>query len=180
METRLEPAGILLLESLDVQDVNDPISTRAKEEFRYCSEVFIVLTREVIFKDAVGVRELKSPCKLLLEAFGDILSKSRGFFSSNLNTMGLQSLEAAVGLIRFTIMLRALCEVMDAFEAVLDAIRPPSVDGGDIRGHGRQVLQKISISAGLTMDQYRKVLSQKLSRAKAQLESYPKQFGLSD
>jgi hypothetical protein len=65
-------------------------------------------------------------------------------------------------------------------QAVLDAIRPPSVDGGDIRGHGRQVLQKISISAGLTMDQYRKVLSQKLSRAKAQLESYPKQFGLSD
>lgn len=67
METRLEPAGMLLLESLDLQDVTDPISTRSKEEFRYCSEVFIVLTREVILKDAVGTRELKGPCKLLLE-----------------------------------------------------------------------------------------------------------------
>jgi hypothetical protein len=67
METRLEPAGMLLLESLDLQDVTDPTSSRAKDEFRYCSEVFIVLTREVILKDAVGARELKGPCKLLLE-----------------------------------------------------------------------------------------------------------------
>jgi hypothetical protein len=131
-------------------------------------------------------------------AFGDILSKSKSFFSSNLNAMGLQSLSVAVELIRFTSVLRALCDVMDAFEvlystfgfirssypdvmqAVLDAIRPPSVDGRDIRGHGRQVLHKISISAGLTMDQYRKELSQKLSQTQAQLESFPKQFGLSD
>ncbi|KAN0142047.1 hypothetical protein V8E53_000509 [Lactarius tabidus] len=198
METRLEPAGMLLLESLDLQDVTDPTSSRAKDEFRYCSEVFIVLTREVILKDAVGARELKGPCKLLLEAFGDILSKSKSFFSSNLNAMGLQSLSVAVELIRFTSVLRALCDVMDAFEvlystfgflrssypdvmqAVLDAIRPPSVDGRDIREHGRQVLHKISISAGLTMDQYRKELSQKLSQTQAQLESFPKQFGLSD
>lgn len=30
------------------------------------------------------------------------------------------------------------------------------------------------------MDQYRKALSQKLSQTQAQLESFPKQFGLSD
>ena len=67
METRLEPTGMLLLESLDLQDLTYPIYTRAKEEFRYCSEVFIVLTREVIIKDATGMKELEGPCKLLLE-----------------------------------------------------------------------------------------------------------------
>jgi hypothetical protein len=118
METRLEPAGMLLLESLDLQDATDPISTRSNEEFRYCSEVFIVLTREVILKDAVGTRELKGPCKLLLEAFGDILSKSKSFFSSNLNAMGLQSLSVAVEYIRFASVLRTLCSVIDAFEVL--------------------------------------------------------------
>lgn len=67
METRLEPAGMLLLESLDLKGVTDPIYTRAKEEFRYCSEVFIVLTRAVILKNATGTRDMKGPCKLLLE-----------------------------------------------------------------------------------------------------------------
>lgn len=68
MEPRLEPAGMLLLQSLDSQgDPSHPVSVQAKEEFRYCSEVFIVLTREVLLKNAVDTEELKGPCKLLLE-----------------------------------------------------------------------------------------------------------------
>lgn len=68
MESRLEPAGTVLLQSLDSQgDPSHPVSVQAKEEFRYCSEVFIVLTREVLLKNAVGARELNGPCKLLLE-----------------------------------------------------------------------------------------------------------------
>ena len=68
MESRLEPAGMLLVQSFYPQgDLIHPASVRAKEEFRYCSEVFIVLTREVILKDAVGTIELNDPCKLLLE-----------------------------------------------------------------------------------------------------------------
>jgi len=181
METRLEPAGMLLLQSLDLQrDLTQPVSVRAKEEFRYCSEVFIVLTREVLVKGAAGTRELNGPCKLLLEAFGDILSKSKSFFSSNLNALGLQSLVVAVELIRLTCVLRSLCSVMDAFEVVLNAISPPPVGDEDIRGDGLRVLHKISVSTGLTMGQYRKVLGQVLTQTQVQLESFPEQFGLSD
>jgi hypothetical protein len=67
MEPRLEPAGLVLLQSLDLQgDLTRPVSALMKEEFRYCSEVFIVLTREVLLNNAVGMRELKGPCKDLL------------------------------------------------------------------------------------------------------------------
>ena len=55
---------------------------------------------------------------IIHRAFGDILSKSESFFSSNLNAMGLQSLALAVELIRFTCVLRALSSVMDAFEVL--------------------------------------------------------------
>jgi len=179
MEPRLEPAGLTLLQSLDLQgDLAHPVSALVKEELRYCSEVFIVLTREVLLHDAVGMRELKGPYKLLLEAFSDILSRPNNF--SYLNAMGLQSLAVAVELIRITCVLRSLSSVLDAFKGVLNAIRPPDVGDGDIRGHARQVLHEISTSTGLTMDQYRKVLSQKLMQTQAQLESFPQQFGLSD
>ncbi|KAH8987273.1 hypothetical protein EDB92DRAFT_1876140 [Lactarius akahatsu] len=178
--TRLVPAGMMLLRSLGLQEnIAHRVSVQTNEEFRYCSEFFIVLTREVLLKDAVGTRDLKGPCKLLLEAFRDILFKSKGFFSlttSNLNVMGLQALAVVVGLIRFTCVLRALCYVMDAFEGALNVIEPPDVGDRDSRGHGREVLQKISISTGLTMDQYRKVLSQKLTQTQAQLNSFPQQI----
>ena len=68
MEPRLEPAGLVLLQSLDLQgDLSHPVSALTKEEFRYCSELFIVLTREVLLNNAVGMRELEDPCKLMLE-----------------------------------------------------------------------------------------------------------------
>lgn len=65
-------------------------------------------------------------------------------------------------------------------QGVLNAINPPDVGDGGIRDHGRQVLHKISTSTGLTMDQYRQVLSQKLTQTQAQLKRFPQQFGLPD
>lgn len=35
------------------------------EETRHCFELFILLTREILLKDAVDVKELDWPCKLL-------------------------------------------------------------------------------------------------------------------
>ena len=56
MEPRLEPAGLVLLQSLDLQgDLTIHVSTPMKEEFRYCCEVFIVLTREVLLNNAVSM-----------------------------------------------------------------------------------------------------------------------------
>ena len=59
-------------------------------------------------------------------------------------------------------------------QGVLNAIRPPDVGDGNIQGHARRVLHEISTSTGLTIDQYRKPLSQKLTQTEAQLESIPK------
>ncbi|KAI9435449.1 hypothetical protein H4582DRAFT_2079555 [Lactarius indigo] len=176
-ETRLVPTGMILLRSLGLQEsLAYRVSVPTDEEFRYCSEFFIVLTREILLKEAVGTRELKGPCKLLLEAFRDILFKSKGFFSmttTNLNVMGLQALAVAVELIRLTL----IDLLLDEIQGALDTIDPPDVSDGDTRGHGRKVLRKISISTGLTMDQYRKVLSQKLMQTQAQLNSFPQQIG---
>ena len=57
-------------------------------------------------------------------------------------------------------------------QVVLNAIRPLGirVGDGDIRGHARQVRHEISTSTGLTMDQYHKLLSQKLAQTQAQLD----------
>ena len=63
MEPRLEKVGMVLLRSLDLQGER----TWAKEDFRHCTEVFIVLTREVFLNNAVGMRELEDPCKLMLK-----------------------------------------------------------------------------------------------------------------
>ena len=61
-ETRLLPAGIVLLKSSGQER---DLSQRKNEETRHCSELFIVLTREILLKDAIGVEELEGPCKLL-------------------------------------------------------------------------------------------------------------------
>lgn len=62
-ETRLLPAGIVLLRSLGQE--RDLSAQRKNEETRLCSELFILLTREILLKDAIGVNELEGPCKLL-------------------------------------------------------------------------------------------------------------------
>ena len=69
MEPRLEKAGMVLLRSLDLQGERTyPGSVEVwAEEDRHCTEVFIVLTREVLLCNAVGLRELEDPCKLMLE-----------------------------------------------------------------------------------------------------------------
>jgi len=56
------PAGIVLLKSSGQER---DLSQRKNEETRHCSELFIVLTREILLKDAIGVEELEGPCKLL-------------------------------------------------------------------------------------------------------------------
>jgi hypothetical protein len=62
-ETRLLPAGIVLLRSLGKE--TDLSSQHKNDETRYCSELFIMLAREIILKDAVGVEELEGPCRIL-------------------------------------------------------------------------------------------------------------------
>jgi hypothetical protein len=62
-ETRLLPAGIVLLRSLGQE--RDLTARRKNEETRHCSELFIVLAREILLKDGIGGEELEGPCKLL-------------------------------------------------------------------------------------------------------------------
>ena len=62
-ETRLLPAGTVLLQSFEQER---HLSAQSKNEVtRHCSELFIVLAREILLKDAIGVEELEGPCKLL-------------------------------------------------------------------------------------------------------------------
>ncbi|KAI9435443.1 hypothetical protein H4582DRAFT_648905 [Lactarius indigo] len=119
-ETRLLPAGIVLLKSLGRER---DLSQREKEETRHCSELFIVLTREVLLKDAVGIEDLEGPCKLLHLTFRDILFKPEAFdtpTSSSLSEVGLRRATRAdtQGSSRVTDLLRALLSVMDAFEVL--------------------------------------------------------------
>jgi hypothetical protein len=62
-ETRLLPAGRVLLRYLEQE--NDLSSQHKNEETRYCSELFIILAREILLKDAISVEELEGPCKIL-------------------------------------------------------------------------------------------------------------------
>ena len=62
-ETRLLPAGRVLLKSLRKEGVLS--SQRKTEEIRHCSVLFIILTREIVLKDAIGIEELEGPCRLL-------------------------------------------------------------------------------------------------------------------
>lgn len=62
-ETRLLPAGIVLLRSLGQE--RDLSAQSKNEETRHCCELFILLTREILLKGAIGVDELEGPCNLL-------------------------------------------------------------------------------------------------------------------
>jgi hypothetical protein len=62
-ETRLLPAGRVLLGTLGEE--TDISSQRKSDETRYCSELFIMLAREILLKDAIGVEELEGPCRIL-------------------------------------------------------------------------------------------------------------------
>lgn len=62
-ETRLLPAGKVLRRSLGQE--RDLSSQRGNDETRLCAELFIMLTREILLKDAIGVEELEGPCRLL-------------------------------------------------------------------------------------------------------------------
>jgi hypothetical protein len=62
-ETRLLPAGKVLLGSLGEE--TDLGTQRKCDETRYCSELFIMLAREILLKNAIGVEELEGPCRIL-------------------------------------------------------------------------------------------------------------------
>ncbi|KAF8266701.1 hypothetical protein EI94DRAFT_148220 [Lactarius quietus] len=65
-ETRLVPAGRVLLQSLGLHgDFSQHVPARTDEETRFCAELFIALTHDVLLRDAVSAAELESPCKLL-------------------------------------------------------------------------------------------------------------------
>ncbi|KAH9054773.1 hypothetical protein EDB87DRAFT_1420047 [Lactarius vividus] len=119
-ETRLLPAGIVLLKSLG----KERLSQRENEETRHCSELFIVLTREIFLKDAVGIEDLEGPCKLLHLTFRDILFKSGvsadTSTTSNPSETGLRQAPRTdtQGPERVARLLRALLSVLDAFEVL--------------------------------------------------------------
>ena len=56
------PAGNVLLKSLGHGQL---VLNRTDEDARYCSKLFITLTREVHLKDVVSAGELEGPHKLL-------------------------------------------------------------------------------------------------------------------
>ncbi|KAI9461893.1 hypothetical protein BJY52DRAFT_1415264 [Lactarius psammicola] len=165
-ETRLLPAGIVLLKSLGKER---DLSQRKNEEARHCSVLFIVLSREVLLKDAIGVVELEGPCERLHSTFNDIFLKSGAFsdtpIASNLNEMGLRAPRAETqGPERFTGVLHALLSIMDAFEAALNTINFLAVSDKALREHRHRVSPGFSVVRDLTIDQYRKVLGQKLTQ----------------
>lgn len=166
-ETRLLPAGIVLLRSLGHE--RDLSAQRKNEETRHCSELFILLTREILLKDAIGVDELDGPCKLLHITFRDILFKPGAFCdtptTSNLNESGIRAPSGATqGRERFIGVLGALCSVTDAFEAALNIIDPPAVSDEAVQEHHDQVSLGFSVVKDVTIGQYRKSLGQKLAR----------------
>ncbi|KAH9177223.1 hypothetical protein EDB89DRAFT_1519640 [Lactarius sanguifluus] len=118
-ETRLLPAGIVLLKSLGKER---DLSQRENEETHHCSELFIVLTREILLMDAVGIEDLDGPCKFLHLTFRDVLFKSGAFAdtstTSSPSETGLRRATRAdtEGPERVTRLLRALLSVLDAFE----------------------------------------------------------------
>ncbi|KAI9447311.1 hypothetical protein BJY52DRAFT_359288 [Lactarius psammicola] len=54
-------------------------------------------------------------------------------------------------------------------QGALNVAKPPAASDGALRERHRQVLLKLSMSKGITMDQYRKELDQKLFQAQARL-----------
>ncbi|KAF8257973.1 hypothetical protein EI94DRAFT_1708442 [Lactarius quietus] len=163
-ETRLLPAGRTLLKSLWQE--GDLSSLRKDEETYHCSELFIMLTREILLKDAIGVEELEGPCRLL---HLDILFESVAFdtpTNSNLNETSLREPCAdAQGPKQLSSVLRVIFSVMDAFEAALNVINPLVASDEASRERRHLVSQNSSAVKDLTMDKYRKILVQKLAQA---------------
>ncbi|KAF8257977.1 hypothetical protein EI94DRAFT_1756263, partial [Lactarius quietus] len=153
------------------------VPLRIDEETLCCSELFIALTHEVLLKDAVGAGELEGPCKLLhtylfkLGAFSlpETRKLDEGVKAPSAGTMTLE---------RFSSVLRALCSIMDAFEGALLSVKPAATRGGALGDHYRTGLLHLSVSTGLTMEQYRKKLDQNLAQTQVQLSSLRQSEGL--
>lgn len=65
LEPRLLPTGTVLLRYFGQETYLGSSLQYKKEEIRHCSELFILLTREIILKGAIGVQELEGPCRIL-------------------------------------------------------------------------------------------------------------------
>ncbi|KAH8983375.1 hypothetical protein EDB92DRAFT_1951659 [Lactarius akahatsu] len=80
----------------------------------------------------------------------------------------------ALELERFSSVLRALSSVMDAFEEALrlESIKSATAKDGALRDQHRMALLELSVSTGLTMEQYRKKLDQNLAQTQTRLDSF--------
>jgi hypothetical protein len=175
-ETRLVPAGEVLLQSLGLHgDFSQRVPARTDEETHCCAELFIALTHDVLLKDAVGAGELEGPCKLLHTAFKEILFKLEAFSlpaTQKLNEAGLNAPSAgALALEQFSGVLCALSSVMDAFEGALNSPKAAAARDEALGDHFRVALMGLSVSTGLTMEQYRKKLDQNLAQTQSRLSS---------
>jgi hypothetical protein len=175
------PAGKVLLQSLGPQGDFSQRSPVIDEGTLCCSELFIALTHEVLLKDAISAGQLEGPCKLLHTTFKDILLKL-GTFSIPARKVQEEGQKApsagALALERFSSVLRALCSIMDAFEGALTSVKPAAAKDGALEGHHRMALLELSVSTGLTMEQYRKKLEHNLARTLTQLNSLKHSEGL--
>ncbi|KAI9461892.1 hypothetical protein BJY52DRAFT_1257412 [Lactarius psammicola] len=155
-ETRLVPAGRVLLQSLEFHgDFSQHVLVRVDEETRCCAELFIALTREVLLKDAIDVGALERPCELLHLIFRDILFESEAFDTPtppNLNVAGLFREP------------RAETQGPERFPEALNMINTPALSEEALREHHDQVSLKFSLVKDLTIDQYRKVLGRRLAQ----------------
>jgi len=182
-ETRLMPAGKVLLQSLGLHgDFSQRVPLRIDEEALCCSELFITLTHEILLKDAVSAGGLERPCRLLHTTFKDILFKLGAFSvpaTRKLDEEGVKAPPAgALALERSLSVLHALSSIMDAFEGALVSVKPAAAKDGALGVHYRMALLELSVSTGLTMEQYRKKLDQNLAQTQAQLRSLRQSEGL--
>ncbi|KAH9054775.1 hypothetical protein EDB87DRAFT_1420251 [Lactarius vividus] len=203
-ETRLVPAGRVLLQSLGVHGYfSKRVPVRTDEETRCCAELFIALAHEILLKDAVSAMELEGPCKVLHTTFKDILSKSGAFSfpkTPKSNKTGLKAPTAgALTLWQFSSVLLTLFSVLNTFEVLYQPVRawwrlltirimksalntikvkPATAKDGALRVYYRTALQELSVSTGLTIEQYRKKLDQNLAQTQAQLKSLGQPEGL--
>ncbi|KAH9044940.1 hypothetical protein EDB83DRAFT_1563251 [Lactarius deliciosus] len=86
----------------------------------------------------------------------------------------------ALALRQFSSVLLTLFSVLNAFEGALNTIKvkPATAKDGALRVYYRTALQELSVSTGLTMEQYRKKLDQNLAQTHAQLNSLGQPEGL--
>jgi len=117
----------------------------------------------------------------LNRTFQGILSKSGAFsFSTTPRSNEAASSAGAEALEWFSSasVLHALCFVMDTFKGVLDSIKPAAFKDGATRNHYRTALLGLTVSTGLTMEQYRKKLDHSLAQIQAQLSGLGQSEGL--